>query len=98
VFSRYVWSAREVQDAASFRKFADKDSWEVIEKHEEGFRRYWMTRGLRFAGRKTNRQNPPLAEFVRGIVVPTLDTVRGVVVFRDFPWIPYEKKMMGRKE
>src|SRR4029453_11918954 len=27
VFSRYRWSAREVQDAASFRKFTDKDSW-----------------------------------------------------------------------
>jgi hypothetical protein len=98
VFSRYGWSAREVQDAASFRKFADMDSLKVIKKYEARFRRYWMTRGLRFAGRKTNRKKPPLAEFVRGIAVPTLDTVRGVVVFRDFPWIPYEKKMMGRKE
>jgi len=62
------------------------------------FQKYWITRGLRFAGRKTNRSSPPLAEFVRGIAVPTLDTVRGVVVFRDFPWIPYEKKLTGRNE
>jgi hypothetical protein len=59
VFSRYGWSAREVQDAAR-RRFADKDSLKVIEKHEEDFRRYWMTRGLRFVGRKTNRKKPPL--------------------------------------
>jgi hypothetical protein len=82
VFSRYGWSAREVQDAASFRKFADKGSWEVIEKYDPDFRRYWITRGLRFAGRKTNQSRPPLAEFVRGIVVPALDNVRGVVVWR----------------
>jgi hypothetical protein len=82
VFQRYRWSAREVQDAASFRNFADKSSWEVIEKNDPDFRRYWITRGLRFTGRKTNRRSPPLAEFVRGIAMPTVDDARGVVVWR----------------
>ena len=81
VFRRYGWSAREVQDAASFRKFADEDSWKVIEKPEADFRRYWITRGLRFAGRKTNRTNPPLAEFVKHVSVPSPDNVRGVPIW-----------------
>jgi hypothetical protein len=87
VFHRYGWGAREVRDAASFRRFTDEDSLKVIKKPEVRFRRYWMTRGLRFAGRKTKRRSPPLAEFVRDIAVPSLDNMRGVV-----GWFPLRKK------
>jgi hypothetical protein len=71
VFSRYRWSTREVQEAASFRGFRDDASWKVIEKDEADFRRYWRTRGLRFAGTKSKRKNPPLAEFTRQMKPPS---------------------------
>jgi hypothetical protein len=82
VFSRYDWRAREALDAASFRKFADKDSWEVIDKSEENFRHYWITRGLRFEWRKTSREKPELWDFVVTARVPRLEVVRGVVTWR----------------
>jgi len=81
VFQRYRWSAREVQDAASFRNFVDTDSWKVIEKSEANFRKYWIDRGLRFAGRKSKRTNPTLAEFVRSVSLPDSDKVRRVPIW-----------------
>lgn len=77
IFSRYGWNAREVSESASVRGFDEA----IFDKGVDDFRRHWMTRGLRFAGRKTNRSSPPLAEFVRGIAVPALDNVRGIVVW-----------------
>jgi hypothetical protein len=77
IFSRYGWNAREVSESASARGFDEA----IFDKGVADFRRYWLTRGLRFSGRKTKRSSPPLAEFVRGIAVPALDNVRGVVVW-----------------
>src|SRR5713101_2566752 len=76
VFSRYRWSAGEVLGASCSRGFA-----EVAEKLEADFRRYWMTRGLRFTGTRTNRRSPPLAEFVKTVSIPNLDNVRGVPIW-----------------
>ena len=78
VFSRYGWSAREVQDAAR-RRFIGKDSRRVIDSYVEDFRRYWMARGLRFFGKKTRRKNPRLWDFVALVKVPGLEVVRGLV-------------------
>jgi len=66
IFSRYGWSAREVE----------KSAWTLGLMEDDGmseafdFRRYWIRRCLRFAGRKTNRKRPPLAEFVKNLSVP----------------------------
>ena len=48
---------------------------------EMELRRYWMTRGLRLAGTKTNRPAPLLAEFVRRVLLPDPRNVRGVVIW-----------------
>jgi len=76
IFSRYGWSAREVKNSAAERGLLDAN------KGEADFRRYWITRGLRFAGRRTERSNPPLAEFVRNLSIPALDDATGVVFWR----------------
>jgi hypothetical protein len=79
IFYRYGWSAREVKGLAAGRGFSVP-----VEKHslgEANFRRYWITRGLRFAGRRRKRSDPPLAEFVRNVSLPNLDNVLGGV-----PW------------
>jgi hypothetical protein len=78
VFSRYGWSAREVRDSAIKRGLR-----EGIHQSVSHFRRYWITRGLRFTGKKTNRNNPPLDEFVRHMAIPSLDSADGTVI-----WFP----------
>jgi len=83
IFSRYGWNAREVSEAASARGFDGA----IFDKEVADFRRYWMSRGLRFAGRKTKRRTPPLAEFVRDIALPNLDSVCDLV-----GWFPLRKK------
>ena len=77
VFSRYGWNSREVRDVARAR-FGDKARKEV-----EDFRRYWMSRGLRFDwGKKSSREKGELGDFVAAVRVPGLEVVRGVVTWR----------------
>ena len=76
VFIRYGWNWREVRDVARERGF--EESNEITEME---LRRYWMTRGLRLAGTKTNRPAPLLAEFVRRVLLPDPRNVRGVVIW-----------------
>jgi hypothetical protein len=65
VFQRHGWNWREVKEAAAARGLR------VVEETAEDFRRHWMTRGLRLTGRKASRKEPPLAEFVRTVSIPT---------------------------
>ena len=76
VFHRHGWNAREVRKAA-LAHFHQQ----VAIPEAEKFRRHWMNLGLRFAGRRTSREDPPLAEFVRHISVPDPDKVRGVPIW-----------------
>jgi len=78
VFFRYGWSAHEVRDVACALGFAKGAQM----PEEADFRRYWITRGLRFAGRKTKRANAPLAGLVNYVSVRDPDGVGGVVAWR----------------
>ena len=86
VFRRYRWSAREVLNAASEREID-------FEREEAGidilitFQKYWIRRGLRFAGRKQKQtRTPPLAEFVKHVVVPDPEKMWGS--FGGFLFLP----------
>jgi hypothetical protein len=63
IFRRYKWSASEAREAAR-EKFKD---WV---RDFPDFRREWIGRGLRFDGRRTNRNHPPLWDFVLSEQVP----------------------------
>jgi hypothetical protein len=76
VFQRYGWNAREVLECCCARFLEDRTG--LLDKDEDHFRRYWMARGLRFAGKKQNRNRTPLlAEFVRNVVLSNPGTVWG---------------------
>jgi hypothetical protein len=73
VFRRYGWNTREVQEAAIQRGFTEAD-----EMDEANFRRRLITIGLRVNGRKQKQdRTPPLAEFVRNVVLPDPEKVWG---------------------
>src|SRR5262249_32304282 len=72
VFQRHRWTAREVLECCSQR--FQNDPTGLLDEDEACFRRYWMSRGLRFAGKKQKR-TPPLAEFVRDITLPDSGSV-----------------------
>lgn len=70
VFRRYRWNTREVLNAASIREIAFENEKAGIDKLIN-FQKYWIRRGLRFVGRKQKQnRTPPLAEFVRRLVLP----------------------------
>jgi hypothetical protein len=67
VFRRYRWNTRQILEAAIQRRFIG-----ALNKPEvEDFRRRMLTIGLPVSGRKQKRnRTPPLAEFVRDVVLP----------------------------
>jgi hypothetical protein len=67
VFRRYRWNAREVLGAASNREIDFEKEKAGIDEPEK-FQKYWIRRGLRFAGgkQKQNRTRP-LAGFVEHV-------------------------------
>jgi hypothetical protein len=77
VFRRYRWNTREVLNAASNREIDFGKEKPGIDKLIT-FQKYWIRRGLRFTGRKQKQsRTPPLAEFVRHIVVPDPEKMWG---------------------
>jgi hypothetical protein len=73
MFRRYGWNTREVKEAAIQRGFTEAD-----EMDEANFRRRLITIGLRIRGRRQKRdRTPPLAEFVRNVVLPDPEKVWG---------------------
>jgi hypothetical protein len=82
VFHRWGWNAREVREAAVQRGFREAE-----EMAEEKFRRYWMTRGLRLGGKRTSRNSPPLAEFVRHVSLPDSNNVLGLPIWGPVIWL-----------
>jgi predicted transcriptional regulator len=82
IFSRYHWSAGEVCRAAreNFGEIPD-----VI--NEAAFQSAWVRRGLRFTGKRTRRERPPLWDFVVNERVP-----RNISsTYSMLTWTPYEK-------
>jgi hypothetical protein len=76
VFRRYRWNAREVLECCCRRFHEDRTG--LLDKGEADFRRYWMTRGLLFRGKKQKKdRTPPLAEFVEHVVLPDPEKVWG---------------------
>jgi hypothetical protein len=65
IFSRYHWSAAEVCRAAQ-QKFRERP--DVL--NQAAFQSAWVRRGLRFTGKRTKRQHPPLWQFVIKEQVP----------------------------
>ena len=82
IFSRYRWSTREVCRAARTK---------LGEVHhvnfEAAFQSFWVRRGLRFTGKRTTRQRPPLWDFVVSEEVPKNVSLK----YSLLSWIPYEK-------
>jgi hypothetical protein len=76
VFRRYGWNTREVQHAAKTRGFTPAE-----EMYEANFRRYLLTRGIAVRGRRTNRESPPLAEFVQEVEAPVSAAVRRLPIW-----------------
>jgi hypothetical protein len=77
VFQRLKWNARQVIDAAVKRgiTFENEKLYEL-----KKFQKYWIRRGLRFAGGKQKRV-PLLAEFIQNISLPETADVRGVPIW-----------------
>jgi hypothetical protein len=76
VFRRYGWNARQVLECCCERFLEDPTG--LLDKNEVDFRRYWMTRGLRFAGIKQKLdRTPPLKEFVRDVELPNPERMWG---------------------
>jgi len=70
VFRRYRWNTRQVLNAASNREIDFEREKAGVDKLIT-FQKYWIRRGLRFAGGKQKQNRPPpLAEFVRTVVLP----------------------------
>jgi hypothetical protein len=70
VFRRYRWNTREVLNVASEREIDFEKEKAGIDKLIR-FQKYWIRRGLRFTGGKQKQnRTPPLAEFVRSVVLP----------------------------
>ena len=80
VFSRYKWTARQVIDAACKRDFNEP----LLDKTPSEFARYFIARGLRFAGGKQLREKPPqLEQFVIDLALPDPGNMRsGIPVWR----------------
>jgi hypothetical protein len=79
VFRRYKWNTREVLNAASGRAINFEREKPGIDELIK-FQKYWIRRGLRFAGRKQkHNRTPPLADFVRHIVLPDRDKMWGSI-------------------
>jgi hypothetical protein len=79
VFRRYGWNTRQVLGVASERGMD-------FEKEKAGidqlmvFQKYWIRRGLRFAGGKQRQDSaPPLWEFVKQVVLPETGKMWGPV-------------------
>jgi hypothetical protein len=90
VFRRYGWNAREVLECCCKR--FDEDRTGLLDKDEGHFRRYWMTRGLRYSGSKQKLdRTPPLAEFVSRVGLPDPGKMWG-----ESGRIPYGKKTLSR--
>jgi hypothetical protein len=86
VFRRYRWSTREVLNAASEREIDFEREKTGIDKLIT-FQKYWIRRGLRFVGGKQKQNRPPpLAEFVRHVVLPEPEKMWGS--FGGFLFLP----------
>ena len=79
VFKRCKWNNREVLGAASNREIDFSKEKPGIDKLIK-FQKYWIRRGLRFVGGKQKQnRTPPLAEFVKQIVLPNSEKMWGSV-------------------
>ncbi|HEV3098862.1 MAG TPA: hypothetical protein VGY75_04030 [Candidatus Udaeobacter sp.] len=77
VFRRYKWNTREVLNVASEREIDFEKEKAGIDKLIR-FQKYWIRRGLRFTGGKQKQnRTPPLAEFVRRVVLPDSEKMWG---------------------